>query len=65
MKTFEERQIILDQEYQTKIITQDSINDIFLYPHLFRGSVKTSLGYIFTNNEYNEWKKNILNIKLP
>lgn len=65
MRTANERQAILNQEYQTKIITQESINDIFKYPHLYRGSVKTSLGYIFTTKEYDQWKNKILNTKLP
>ena len=65
MRNIKKAEEILLKDYRTKEVTEDSIEQTKKYPHLFRGSVKTSLGRFYTSLEFNRRKEKILKAKLP
>lgn len=65
MRTQEEIKEIAFRDFKKLKITKASIQDIFMHPRLYRGSVKTAIGAIYTNEEYEEFRQRAYNIKLP
>lgn len=65
MKTMEEIKKIALCDFKKPKVTKTSIQDVFDYPQLYRGSVRTSIGAIYTDDEYEEFRKNAYTAKLP
>lgn len=65
MRTLEEIKEIAFRDFKKPKITKASIQDVFEHPQLYRGSVKTSIGAIYTDEEYEEFRKNTYGIQLP
>lgn len=65
MKSQKEIRDILERDYKTVTINALSLENVGLYPNLFRGSVKVALGAIYTDKEFDEMRNNVLNLKLP
>lgn len=65
MRSLERILKILIEDYKTRKITKATIDDINARQQLYRGSVKASLGRVYTSDEYEMWKKNVMSKKLP
>lgn len=56
---------VLDVPYKTPIITKGTLKVTTSHPRFFRGHVRTSLGKLYTNEEFKERSNNILAKELP
>lgn len=65
MKSQKEIMEILERDYETKVITAQSVKNVGLYPNLYRGSVKVALGKFYTDKEYDKFRDNVLKLDLP
>lgn len=65
MKSQKEIMEILERDYETKVITAQSVKNVGLYPNLYRGSVKVALGKFYTDKEYDKFRDNVLKLNLP
>ena len=51
---------ILEQEYKTPVITEETIKNIISHPRFFRGHVRTAMGRLYTNEEFKKRSDEIL-----
>lgn len=65
MKKLEEAKKIIFCDYKSHEVTESSVKDISMYPHLYRGSVKTSTGAVYTDKEYDDFRETVYKISLP
>ena len=51
---------ILEQEYKTPVITEETIKNIISHPRFFRGHMRTAMGRLYTNEEFKKRSDEIL-----
>ena len=56
---------ILEQEYKTPVITEETIKNIISHPRFFRGHVRTAMGRLYTNEEFKKRSNEILAKEMP
>lgn len=56
---------ILEQEYKTPVITEETIKNIISHPRFFRGHVRTAMGRLYTNEEFKKRSDEILAKEMP
>lgn len=56
---------ILEQEYKTTVITEETIKNIISHPRFFRGYVRTAMGRLYTNEEFKKRSNEILAKEMP
>ena len=56
---------ILEQEYKTPVITEETIKNIISYLRFFRGHVRIIMGRLYTNEEFKKRSNEILEKEMP
>ena len=56
---------ILEQEYKTPVITEETRKNISNHPRLLRGHMRTSRGRLDTNEEFKKRSERILAKETP
>lgn len=56
---------ILEQEYKTPVITEETIKNIIGHPRFFRGHARTTMGRLYTNEEFKKRSNEILAKEMP
>lgn len=56
---------ILEQEYKTPVITEETIKNIISHPRFFRGHMRTAMGRLYTNEEFKKRSDEILAKEMP
>jgi len=54
------KESILEQEYKSPVITEETIKNIINHPRFFRGHVRTAMGKLYTNDEFKKRSDEIL-----